>query len=118
MLQPLIQYLLIVAGLIASLALFFALKRESQKNARKHIQRIEEMSKRLNESWDREPQHATAIVPRSGMNLNKRVQAVRMLRRGEDLAHIAAALQVPRREVELLIRVQEIGKAKSKAAGS
>jgi hypothetical protein len=31
---------------------------------------------------------------------------MRMLRRGQDLAHIAAALGVPRKEVELLIRVQ------------
>jgi hypothetical protein len=53
---------------------------------------------------------------RAGLNLNKRVHAMRMLRRGEDVGHIAAALGVPRREVELMIRVQSIGKAK--AAGS
>jgi hypothetical protein len=33
---------------------------------------------------------------------------LRLLRRGEDVAHVAAALCVPRREVELLIHVQEL----------
>jgi DNA-binding NarL/FixJ family response regulator len=46
--------------------------------------------------------------PLSGMNLNKRTQAVRLLRRGEDVGHIAAALGVPRGEVELLVRVQQM----------
>ncbi len=44
--------------------------------------------------------------PLSGMNLSKRTQAVRLLRRGEDVGHIAAAMGVPRGEVELLVRVQ------------
>jgi hypothetical protein len=55
---------------------------------------------------------------RAGLNLNKRVHAMRMLRRGEDLAHVAAALGVPRREVELLVRVQSIGKARAASVGS
>ena len=42
---------------------------------------------------------------------------MRMLRRGEDVAHVAAALGVPRREVELLIRVQSMGKARAVNAG-
>jgi hypothetical protein len=47
-------------------------------------------------------------VSLTGMNLNKRTQAVRLLRRGEDVGHIAAALGIPRGEVELLVRVQQM----------
>jgi len=45
---------------------------------------------------------------RPGMNLSRRVQALRLLRRGEDLGHIAAALGVPRNEVELVVRIHRI----------
>jgi DNA-binding NarL/FixJ family response regulator len=53
-------------------------------------------------------QTAPEPVPFSGMNLNKRTQAVRLLRRGEDVGHVAAALGIPRGEVELLVRVHEM----------
>ena len=45
---------------------------------------------------------------RSGLNLTKRSQALRMHRRGESPAEIAAALDLPHQEVELLIKVQKI----------
>ncbi len=125
-LMPLLPYLLIAAGLFSTLALFLALKREIGRHARRHKMGIEKMLVRLNEA-ERAPRFAAleqsapepAIVPaplRAGLNLNKRVHAMRMLRRGEDVSHIAAALGVPRKEVELMIRVQSIGKVR--AAGS
>ena len=40
------------------------------------------------------------------MNINRRVQALRMHHRGESVETIAAALNTPRNEVELLLRVQ------------
>jgi hypothetical protein len=64
----------------------------------------------------------TVFVPvslPSGVNLNRRVHAGRMLRKGEDIAHVAAVLGVPRAEVELLARVQEMtasGQMKAAAA--
>jgi hypothetical protein len=119
-LNPLLPYLLIAAGLFSTLALFLTLKREIRRHAQRSKLRIEGMLVRLNEAETaREPEPATMFVPaplRAGLNLNKRVHAMRMLRRGEDVGHIAAALGVPRREVELMIRVQAIGKAR--AAGS
>ena len=58
------------------------------------------------------PAHAPApsSTPRvsSGINMSKRIQAIRMLRRGENSASIAAALGMSRREVELLIRVHRM----------
>lgn len=125
-LMPLLPYLLIAAGLFSTLALFLALKREIGRHARRHKMGIEKMLVRLNEA-ERAPRFAAqeqsepepTIVPaplRAGLNLNKRVHAMRMVRRGEDVSHIAAALGVPRKEVELMIRVQSIGKVW--AAGS
>jgi hypothetical protein len=41
-----------------------------------------------------------------------------MLRRGEDASFITAALGVPRQEIELLIRVQSIGRTRIASVGS
>jgi hypothetical protein len=121
----LLPYLLIAAGLLSTLALFVTLKREMRGQAQRQKTRLEEMVARLDEAERRPPEiapePAEIFVPtplRAGLNLNKRVHAMRMLRRGEDISHIAAALGVPRREVELLIRVQSIGRARVANAGS
>ena len=47
-------------------------------------------------------------IPRSGLNMGKRTQALRMHRRGEPSTQIAAALEVPVQEVELLLKVHRI----------
>jgi hypothetical protein len=44
----------------------------------------------------------------SDMNLNKRIQAVRMHRRGDRPEQIAAALSLPKNEVALLLKVHEV----------
>jgi hypothetical protein len=56
------------------------------------------------------PAPAPSSTPRisSGINMSKRIQAIRMLRRGENSASIAAALGMSRREVEILIRVHRM----------
>ena len=46
--------------------------------------------------------------PRAGLNLEKRSQALRMHRRGESPAQIAAVLEIPLQEVELLLKVHRI----------
>jgi hypothetical protein len=45
---------------------------------------------------------------RQGINLSRRSQALRMYRKGEAPERIAEALQIPRQEVELLVKVHEI----------
>jgi hypothetical protein len=45
---------------------------------------------------------------RSGLNLTTRSQALRMHRRGSSAEQIAAALGLPRQEIELLLKVQQI----------
>ena len=121
-----LPYLLIAAGLLSSLALFMTLKREIRGQALRQKTRMEEMAAQLTKAERaaqpvaQEEALVTSVpVPlRAGLNLNRRVHAMRMLRRGEDISHIAAALGVPRKEVELLIRVQAIGKARTAGADS
>jgi site-specific recombinase XerC len=42
------------------------------------------------------------------LNLTRRAQALRMQRRGESPATIAAALRAPRNEIDLLLKIQEM----------
>ncbi len=44
----------------------------------------------------------------NSMNLSKRTQALRMHRRGEPLERIASVLGIPHRELELLVKVQDV----------
>jgi hypothetical protein len=46
--------------------------------------------------------------PRSGLNLTKRSQALRLHRCGESTEQIASSLQLPRQEVDLLLKVHRI----------
>ena len=119
-------YLMVVAGLFSTLALFVSLMFDISRNARRQKRRIEQMLVRLDEAEktprvvpEAEPDVAAVpMLPRPGLNLSTRVHALRMLRRGEDVAHVAAALGIPRKQVELLIRVQTFGRARAVNAGS
>ena len=51
---------------------------------------------------------APPALPRPGLNLSKRSQALRMHRRGEAPAEIASALGIPLQEVDLLLKVHRI----------
>jgi len=119
---PLSYYLLLAGGLGACLYLFIALKREVRKLERRWSQRrealeetiratradLDEIKRRLREAEER----AGMLVPpaplRSGLNLSKRTQALRMAARGETPEHIAAALSLPDSEVQLLLKVQRM----------
>jgi hypothetical protein len=68
---------------------------------------VESLAARLRE-LERQPVPAAPGAPRPGLNLNKRSQALRMHRQGEPSDRIAAALELPRQEVELLLKVQQI----------
>lgn len=50
----------------------------------------------------------TPGIPKPGMNSVKRSQALRMHRRGDRPEQIAAALELPRQEVDLLLKVHSI----------
>ncbi len=58
---------------------------------------------------DAQPSQALpAAAPRNGLNLAKRSQALRLNRRGTPPAQIAATLELPLQEVELLLKVDRI----------
>ncbi|HUA20729.1 MAG TPA: hypothetical protein VMB25_18400 [Bryobacteraceae bacterium] len=115
---PLAPFLLIALCSISALIFFLRLDIDARRlksvcQRRHRIQeaaiqelqrRLEDMGERLRETEERAGV-LTPPLPKSGLNLNKRSQAIRMSRRGEGAQHIAASLQLPQREVELLLKV-------------
>ncbi|MEP6961776.1 MAG: hypothetical protein ABI995_06850 [Acidobacteriota bacterium] len=99
-------------GLMTTVVLFASLKREFHTTADRERNRVDQMLERLEEAAQSSAAVENArpvfipVAARSGFNIDRRVHAVRLLRKGESAAHIAAALSIPRSEVELLIRVQ------------
>jgi DNA-binding NarL/FixJ family response regulator len=49
----------------------------------------------------------TSVTIDTGMNLSKRVQILRLSRRGESSAHIASLLNIPLAQVELVLKLQK-----------
>ena len=66
---------------------------------------LAELSARVLDTEERTGVLVPPVPPRSGLNLNKRSQVIRMSRRGEQAEKIAASLNLPQREVELLLKV-------------
>jgi len=117
---PLAPFLLI--GVNSALCLFFFLgvkhetrvmnarwrrRQTAQESATKELKTlVAELSARLLDAEERTGVLVPPTPPRSGLNLNKRSQVIRMSRRGEQAEKIAASLNLPQREVELLLKVQ------------
>jgi hypothetical protein len=91
----------------------------SDERTRARLEELQAVTAVLQKAWQdqaadladlrRQPQSGAAPVsPRSGLNLCKRSQALRMHRKGEPPDRIAAALEVPLQEVDLLIKVHRI----------
>lgn len=70
--------------------------------------RIDGMSEELQELRARPAVTPGNPSPRAGLNLSTRSQALRLYRRGDSAEQIAAALEVPCQEVQLLIKVHRI----------
>jgi DNA-binding NarL/FixJ family response regulator len=117
--HPLTQYALMAVSLVLCLTLFISLKRETSALRRQLREEHEMVSAALDsfrsslgslQASLNEHEAALAASPQSppstlSMNLTKRSQALRMHRRGEKPEQIAATLQIPRSEVELLLKV-------------
>jgi hypothetical protein len=69
------------------------------------------MNARLREAEERAASPGTPLPPRRSVNLSKRSQVIRLSRRGEPVETIAATLDLPRREVELLLKVHQLSVA-------
>lgn len=70
-------------------------------------QTLEALAVQVQEAQQQARQMAPAL-PRPGLNLTRRSQALRMHRRGESTDQIAASLEIPRQEVDLLLKVHRI----------
>lgn len=110
--------LAVAAGLALCVYLFLSLKLEFSALEKRRkaldlsIQRIqlaiEELRVGLREAEERAGVLVPPTPPRSGLNLNTRTQALRMLRRGDRPEQIAAALRVPENEIRLLLKVHQL----------
>ncbi len=117
--HPAMTYAITAIGLALCLFLFVSLKRDlaaSEARCQRKLAAQETDWKARMESldgrWRELSQISGMLVPppptRSGLNLNKRSQALQMHRRGEASRDIAEALAIPQNEVELLVKVQGI----------
>ena len=122
--SPLAFYAVVAAALVGSLALFLTVKFEVCA-ARKRFQisgnalagrleATESAMQQMREALAKADDCAVAQIEgqnralQPGLNLTRRAQALRMRRRGESIATIAAALRAPLNEIELLVKLQEI----------
>ena len=71
--------------------------------------RVETLSARIRDlECSPAPAAVVPAAPRAGMNLNKRSQVLRLHRQGKFPDQIASNLDLPRQEVDLLIKVHRI----------
>ncbi len=112
-----LQLVLIIAALGVGGYLFISLKQDIARvehrrkaDAQEYSIKIAQLRSDVTElKKDLESLPAPAPPgPGAGINLNMRTQALRMARSGEGPEHIAAALRIPKREVDLLMKVQRL----------
>jgi hypothetical protein len=115
-LSPLAIYGAMALTMVSCLTLFLSFKFEVRQ-VRRHgeaskeslVSQVREMESSMGNLQEKvEDIGGRPALGTPAMNLNRRVQVLRMHRRGESLETIAAALSTPRNEVELLIRVQRM----------
>ena len=70
--------------------------------------RLDTFARELKELREEPALAEPAVQPKAGLNMSKRSQALVMHRHGEASDKIAAALEVPCQEIELLIKVHRI----------
>jgi len=112
---------LTAAALVTTLWLFLQLKMEiarlagasrrpQQTQTEKDLEllsaRVNQLAARVEEGSPSPPFHP--VLTANGINLSKRTNVLRLSRRGDTPDHIAATLHVPRREVELLLKIHDL----------
>ena len=96
--------------------------REERERLERRIAEVLEVAERLREEREEATRPSPGPAAGQPLNLNKRGQVLRMRRRGENPETIAAALSIPRNEVDLLLKVhqmslEQVEKGSSQAAG-
>jgi hypothetical protein len=116
---PLAPYVLLTAGCFFGLFFLLSFEKEvyrlkarlargrSGDRASAHELKIQldQLHERLRDTEELVRTPIQTPSPRASLNLNKRTQILRMSRRGERTENIAASLSLPRREVELLLKI-------------
>jgi hypothetical protein len=69
---------------------------------------LEALAAQLHDLQNHPPVAPPPGLPKPGLNLSKRSHALRLHRRGEGAEQIASALELPRQEVDLLLKVHRI----------
>jgi len=69
---------------------------------------VANLSQEVRDLRQQPPAGVPGGIPRAGLNLSRRSQALRMHRRGEPPEQIASVLGISRQEVDLLIKVHRI----------
>ena len=84
--------------------------RQSQRDAELQALRdtLDALAAQLHDLQNHPPVAPPPGLPKPGLNLSKRSHALRMHRRGEGVEQIASALELPRQEVDLLLKVHRI----------
>ena len=115
LLSPIAQYALVALALAGCLVLFLCMRREialvrrsATENRDSSAVSVATLTSELVTLRRRTEAAETASFTGRELNLTRRAQAVRMQRRGESSATIAAALRLPRNEIDLLVKVQEL----------
>lgn len=116
--NPIFILTIAAVTMAACLLLFLSLKRENAALRRRAqmdhellSEQVESFRRSLNQLQsalaEREEAAPAAVspAPAESMNISKRSQALRLHRRGESPATIAATLRLPLNEVELLLKV-------------
>jgi hypothetical protein len=126
-LNPIAQYALVGLGLVGCLYLWISAKMEMNSVRRAVTNSRQTVDAGLQNLFaSLEEVKASAATPKAepeplptpagllSLNLTKRAQALRMYRRGETPSSIAAALQTPSNEIELLLKLDHLLESHSK----
>jgi hypothetical protein len=119
---PLAPYALLALVTMVSLALYLSFDRDIRR-LKKRLSgpanrglspqelrlRLDDFAIRLQEAEERSSAGApSAAHIKPSLNLNKRNQVIRMSRRGQAATQIAASLSLPRKQVELLLKIHNL----------
>lgn len=121
-LLPLAPYILIALNSVLCLVFFLCLENEirllkkgagrPERGKDRMVQgiqgRLDDLIERVRDAEERAGIVVIPPSPSASLNLNKRTQIIRMSRRGEPAETISASLSVPRKEVELLLKVHSL----------
>jgi hypothetical protein len=113
---PLAPYALLAAGCIFGLFFLLSFEKDVKSRlARRQAEdrtstrdlkiQLQQLHERLRDAEERAGIPFAPPSPKASLNLTKRTQVLRMSRRGERVENIAASLSLPRREVELLLKI-------------